>query len=343
MIRMLAHKLGVSQWFPHEAHNAVKRARSEMHALGIRHLRIAISWADYERPGGQAWHDWLFQELADFELLVCIWRTPPSLAERDTPASPPRNLVDYAAFVELMIERYGDKFSDIELWNRPNSLQRWDAEHCDADRSKFAAMIASAAEVARRRGKRTVLGGMLPVDHEWLARLRSHGALEHIDVVAIQGFPEMWWEGAPSWEQKSSWRGWDEKIAYIRAHTGGKPVWVTKTGFATWDPHAERAGRYRQQAELLQQAAQAPAERVYWHSLLDMIPGCDAIDGIQGDAIESYLGLVSRDGDRKPAWGLMKHMLAGERSLPAVQPLLPPPPPLPPALPLPLIEELPGI
>lgn len=326
MTRTLAHKLGISQWFPHEAYGDVKRALSELRALGIRHVRTGISWADYQRPGGQAWHDWLFQELAGFELLVCIWRTPPALAERDASEphglsnSPPRCLSDYGAFVEQMIERYGHRFSDIELWNQPTSPHRWDAARCDADWSRFGAMIASAAEVARRHGKRTVLGGMLPVDHHWLARLRDHGALEHIDVVAIHGFPEMWWENAPCWEQKSSWHGWDEKIAYIRAYTEGRPVWVTKTGFATWDPHAERTARYRLQAELLQRAALAPAERVYWHSLLDINPASDARDGFHGDEIEHHMGLVTRDGDYKPAWGLIKHLLAGERSLRAAQP-----------------------
>jgi CDP-paratose 2-epimerase len=318
--RALAHKLGVSQWFGFAAYGDVQRAVVELRALGVRHLRTGISWAEYEQPGGPAWYDWLFEELAGFELLVSIWRTPPSRAERGTPASPPRCLADYGAFVGAMIERYGRRFSHVELWNEPTSLYRWDFAACDPHWSKFGAMIAPAAAIARQAGKRTVLGGMLPVDHDWLALMRDHGALEHIDVVAIHGFPQMWWDDAPCWDRKSAWHGWDEKIAYIRAYTEGRPVWVTETGLATWDPHAERPARYRLQAELLHQAARAPAERVYWRGLLDQDPARNATWGFHADENEYHLGLVSWQGDRKPAWGIMKHLLAGASTRLVTQP-----------------------
>jgi CDP-paratose 2-epimerase len=320
MTGTLAHKLGVCQWFDFAAYGDVKRAVAELRALGVRHLRTGLSWAEYEQPCGAAWYDWLFEQLSGFELLVSIGQTPPSRAERGTPASPPRRLADYGAFVRAMLERYGHRFSDIELWNQPTSLYRWDFAGCDPDWSKLAAMIAPAAAAARRYGVRTVLGGMLPVDHHWLALMRDHGALEHIDVVAIHGFPQMWWEDAPCWDRESSWQGWDEKIAYIRAYTEGRPVWVTETGFATWDAHAERPGRYRLQAELLQQAARAPAERVYWRGLIDQDPARGATWGFHVDENEYHLGLMSCHGDRKPAWGIMKHLLAGAHARPLTQP-----------------------
>jgi CDP-paratose 2-epimerase len=322
LTRGVTHKLGICQWFHYEAHGDVKRAVAEMRALGLSRLRTGISWAEYHRTGGPAWYDWLFEELAGFELLVSIWHTPPSIADRYTCASPPERLTDYGSFVGLMIDRYGHRFWDIELWNEPHNLYKADLRQCDPCWSRLGEMIAFAAEVAQSKGKRTVLGGVMPEDDRWLELMRAHGALAHVDVVAVQGFPEMWWERAPSWDQQSRWHGWDEKIARSREHSEGKPIWVTETGLATWDVHGARTGRYRRQAELLRQAAQSPAERVYWHSLIDLDPARDAAQGYHVDENEYHLGLVSWEGDRKPAWGIMKHLLAEEG-----MPLMAPPDP----------------
>jgi CDP-paratose 2-epimerase len=330
------HKLGICQWFHFEAHGEVKRAVAEMRALGVTRLRTGISWADYHRAGGAAWYDWLFEALAGFDLLVAIWHTPPSLSERYTCASPPQRVTDYGSFVGQVIERYGHRFWDIELWNEPGSLYERNLRQCDPCLSRLGEMIAFAAEVARDKGKRTVLGGMMPADHQWLELMRRQGALAHVDVVAVRGFPGMSPEispdtlpntvpnpsmrTAPRRDRQIRCLGWDEKIARIREHSDGKPIWITETGLATWDAHAERCGRYRLQAELLRRAAQAPAERVYWHSLIDLDPARDAPEGFHVDENEYHLGLVSWDGDRKPAWGIMKHLLPEERT-----PLMVPP------------------
>ena len=346
MTRGLMHKLGVCQSFHFEARDEVERAVAEMRALGVSHLRTGISWADYHRVGGPAWYDWLFEALAGFDLLVSIWHTPPSLSDRYTCASPPQRVTDYGSFVGQVIERHGHRFWDIELWNEPGSLYERDLRQCDPCLSRLGEMIAFAAEVARGKGKRTVLGGVMPADHQWLELMRRQGALAHVDVIAVRGFPgmspEIPLDTAPNTAQKTStptslptsmrtspgldrqicWLGWDEKIARIREHSEGKPIWITETGLATWDVHAERGGRYRLQAELLRRAAQAPAERVYWHSLIDLDPARDAAEGFHVDENEYHLGLVSWDGDRKPAWGIMKHLLAEERP-----PLMAPPDP----------------
>jgi CDP-paratose 2-epimerase len=349
LTRGLTHKLGICQWFHFEAHGDVERAVAEMRALGVSRLRTGISWADYHRAGGPAWYDWLFEALAGFELLVSVfytpWHTPPSISERYTCASPPQRVTDYGSFVGLMIERYGHRFWDIELWNEPGSPYERDLRQCDPCLSRLGEMIAFAAEVAKGKGKRTVLGGMMPADHQWLELMRRQGALAHVDVVAVRGFPgtspEISLDTSPNTSSDISsntsrntpgispardrqirWLGWDEKIARIREHGDGKPIWITETGLATWDVHAERRGRYRLQADLLRRAAQAPAERVYWHSLIDIDPARDALDGFHVDENEYHLGLVSWEGERKPAWGIMKHLLADERT-----PLMAPPDP----------------
>lgn len=322
MTRNLAHKLGICQWFQIGVHGDVARVAAEMRALGLYRLRTGISWAEYQRDDAPAWYDWLFDELAGFELLVSIWHTPPSIAERYTCASPRERLTGYGAFVGQMLDRYGHRFRDIELGTEPQN--RYDAGHeqCGSCAARLAEAIASAVTVARSKGKRVVLGGTAPAGDEQLAPTSARELFAHVDVVAVRGFPQMWWESAPCWEEPRGWRGWDEKIARARVHVEGKPIWVTETGLATWDVQGERTGRYRLQAELLRQAAQAPAERVYWHGLLDLDPARDAVMGYHVDENEYHLGLVSWEGGRKPAWGIMKHLLADERA-----PLAAPPDP----------------
>lgn len=309
MRKTMRDKLGICQWFHYEAYGDLERAVGLLHDLGVRHLRTGVSWADYHRPNGRAWYDAQFEALADFDVLSSVWHTPPSISEGGTCASPPRRLQDYADFIDHLIQTYGDRFESLELWNEPNNLYKWDFRNHDPDWSKFGQMIAMAGNWARQCGKRTVLGGMIPVDDSWLRLMESHGALRHCDVVAIHGFPHMWWEDAPNWDWYHRWAGWDGKVAQIAPHAGGRPIWVTETGLATWDLPGKRLARYDLQAQMLEEAAASPAERVYWYSLEDLDPGREAIEGFHVDENEYHLGLVAWDGHRKPAWYRMRELL----------------------------------
>lgn len=188
-------------------------------------------------------------------------------------------------------------------------------------------MIEMAGYWARHRGKRTVLGGIIPVDHHFLQRMERFGALEHLDVVAIHGFPGMWWRDAPSWDWYAHWKGWEAKVEYIASHAGGRPIWVTESGLATWDAPKKTTGRFELQAAMLADAARAPVERMYWYCLLDLPPDREAIEGFHVDENEYHLGLVTVDRRKKPAWWAMKELLSRKLD-PTLRPdpnLAPPP------------------
>lgn len=308
-LRPTSDKLGICQWFHFDAHDDLSRGIELLRSLGVRHLRTGVSWADYHRPEGKQWYRRQMRALEEFDVLLSVWHTPPSIASGGTCASPPRRLADYADFVAELIEEFGDSFSAVELWNEPNNLYKWDFARFDPEWRKFGAMIAKAGSAARRYGKPTVLGGMMPVDHEWLKLMKNYGALENVDIVGIHSFPEMWWSDHPNWDWRSHWHGWDQKIAYIRRHADGKPVWVTETGLATWDLDRQVPARHRLQAERLKRALAAPANRIYWYSLLDLDPLRDAIEGFHVDENEYHLGLVDYDGGRKPAWDVFAAMM----------------------------------
>lgn len=307
----LREKLGMCQWFHYEAYADVLATIEVLHDLGVKHLRTGISWADFLRPHGKQWYDWQMKTLheAGLQVLLSIWHVPPSLAEGGTCASPPQRLRDYADFIDQVITLYGDQFAALELWNEPNNRLKWNFIDFDPAWAKFGEMVGTAAYWAKVRNKPTVLGGMIPVDHTWLNLMESYGVLAYTDVVAIHGFPEMWWKHAPNWEWYHNWHGWQAKLEYIAPHAKGRPIWITETGLATWDMTTEQPGRYQLQGTMLEQAAAAPVERVYWYCAIDLAPDRDAIEGFHVDENEYHLGLVTYTGQKKLAYYRLQELL----------------------------------
>lgn len=307
----LRDRFGLCQWFHFEEYQDVERTIEVLEDLGVYHLRTGVSWADFLRPGGRAWYDWQMRTLreAGLQVLLSVWHTPPSHSETGRCSGPPRVLKDYADLIDLLIGAYGEQFDALELWNEPNNILKWDFEEADPHWRKFGEMILYAAHWAKHRGKQTVLGGMVPVDHTWLELMESYGVLDHIDVVAIHGFPEMWWHDAPNWDWYAHWSGWADKVAYIAAHAGRRPIWITETGLATWKMDEQRIGRHALQVRMLERAVAAPAQRVYWYCVLDLPPHREAIEGFHVDENEYHLGLVTATGELKPAYHRLKELL----------------------------------
>jgi CDP-paratose 2-epimerase len=306
-------ELGICQWFHYEAYEDVERAVHLLRDLGIKHLRTGISWADYHRRRGPQWYDWQMAALGEFEVMPCIWHTPPSLAHGRSCSAPPHRLQDFADFIDVVIESYGRQFDALELWNEPNNRYKWDYKQFDPDWEQFAIMTAMAANWAQQRGKQTVLGGMIPVDRDWLELMKGYGLLRFIDVVAIHGFPNMWWPGRICWDRFETWHGWYHKVRSIEARADGRPVWITETGLATWEMASGRPGRYDMQRRMLDRAVWAPAGRMYWYSLIDLDPDRPAIEGFHVDENEYWMGLVSYDGVKKPAYHRMKQLVEATR------------------------------
>lgn len=310
----LRDRLGICQWFHFEDRAEVERSVELLHELGVRHLRTGISWADFHRPAGQAWYDWQMRQLAGFDVLLSVWHTPPSLAEGEVCNGPPRRLRDYADFIGQVHEEYGEFFNTLELWNEPNNWMKWDFKQFDPQWEKFGQMIADAARQAKSDGERTVLGGMIPVDPHWLKLMQGYGVLEEIDIVAIHAFPQMWWPNHPNWDWHDHWHGWPQKIESIGEIAEDRPIWVTESGLATWDLDEGCEALMDLQVRMLERAAVAPAERLYWYSLVDLDPSREAIEGFHVDENEYHMGLVRWDGSKKDAFFRLQELLANNRA-----------------------------
>jgi CDP-paratose 2-epimerase len=283
--------LGILEWFRPGEHERVERAIADLQRLGVRHLRTGISWADYHRPGVHAWYEWLLPTLArHFELLPCVLYVPPSLSRSKTTAGPAEDPKAYADFLDLLVARHGRHFDAIELWNEPNNLADWDWR-LDPQWDVFALMIVQAAHWMRRKGKRTVLGGMCPLDLNWLRLMAQRGALAEIDVVGLHGFPGTWESASTSWRR---WPEQVEEVGRLVAEHGLEPaIWITETGYSTWRFDALN------QMDCLLETLAAPVERVYWYSYQDLHPSQPSQEGWHFDERHYHFGLVTAGGQPK--------------------------------------------
>jgi beta-xylosidase len=180
------------------------------------------------------------------------------------------------------------------IWNEPNNKSHWDPE-IDPDWRLFSDMATCAAKAIHDVDPRMtrVLGGMSPIDPHWVKRLEAYGLLEHIDVIAVHGFPLDW----NLWQIHE----WPAKIDEIRAVTT-KPIWVTEVGISTFGAEEVQAWGVDRTAELL--IGEAP--RIHWYSLYDLPREWEATTRhreAEGSSYyrHFYMGLLREDGTPKLA------------------------------------------
>jgi beta-xylosidase len=182
----------------------------------------------------------------------------------------------------------------IKFWNEPNNKSHWDI-FADPQWKDYARMTTLAARRVRALCPELVLvlGGMSPIDPDFLKLLESHGVLETMDAVAVHGFPLDW----NHWPLDD----WPKKIAEIEAVTT-LPVWVTEVGVSSFGAdEVQTFGLARTQQLLLDRV-----ERAYWYSLLDLPPAWEATTRHRESEGSSYyrhfyMGLIRDNRTPKPA------------------------------------------
>ena len=144
------------------------------------------------------------------------------------------------------------------IWNEPNNKSHWDPE-IDPGWLKFADLAIAAGRAIKDANPNIarVLGGISPIDPSFILNMKRLGVLDHVDVVAVHGFPLDW----------NLWKidQWPDKLAEIRAVTN-LPVWVTEVGVSSFGAEEVQAWGIRRTAERL--VGQTP--RIHWYSLYDL-------------------------------------------------------------------------
>jgi beta-xylosidase len=191
----------------------------------------------------------------------------------------------------------------VMFWNEPNNKSHWDPA-IDPDWLIFGDMVTRAGRAVAEvnPGLTRVIGGMSPIDPGFVETLRRHGVLEHVDVVAVHGFPLDW----NLW----SIREWPQKVAEIEAVVS-LPVWVSEVGVGSFGAEEVQVFGVEKTAELL--LGRVP--RVYWYSLFDLPKAWGATTRhkeAEGSSYyrHFYMGLIREDGTPKPGLDVYAHHAA---------------------------------
>jgi beta-xylosidase len=183
----------------------------------------------------------------------------------------------------------------VMIWNEPNNLSHWDFK-MDPEWKQFADMVVRSAAAIRELNPELpiVMGGISPIDSNFIRLMEAQGALDAVDVVAVHGFPLDW----NHWQLNE----WPAKLDEIRAAAPGKKIWVTEVGASSFGAEEVQAFGLQRSAELLM----GRAERVHWYSLFDL-PATWTATTRHKEAEGSsyyrhyYMGLVNENGVPKLA------------------------------------------
>ncbi|HEX3431288.1 MAG TPA: hypothetical protein VHT03_10410 [Rhizomicrobium sp.] len=182
----------------------------------------------------------------------------------------------------------------VMLWNEPNNKSHWDPE-IDPGWSRYAEMCTLAAKAVMSENPRLTraLGGISPIDPHFIANLAGKGVLDHVDAVAVHGFPLDW----NLWPIDE----WPAKLDEIRAVTD-LPIWVSEVGVSSFGAEEVQAWGLKRTAELLR----GKSPRIHWYSLYDLPRAWGATTRHKEAEGSSYyrhfsMGLLREDGSPKQA------------------------------------------
>jgi beta-xylosidase len=138
-----------------------------------------------------------------------------------------------------------------------------------------------------------VLGGISPIDGNFITNMAGRGVLEHVDAIAVHGFPLDW----NHWHLDE----WPAKLAEIGALTK-LPVWISEVGVSTFGADWVQDAGLARTFELLN----GRAPRIHWYSLLDLPrawPATTRHREAEGSSYyrHFYMGAIREDGTPKAA------------------------------------------
>jgi polysaccharide biosynthesis protein PslG len=286
----------------------VARDFALMRELGVPTWRGSFGWDDYEPERGRYDFAWLerFAALADsagITLHPYLGYTPSWAAAggRDDQVwnDPPRSLADWSAFAEAIARALGGHPSirSWEIYNEENVPLWW-----DGSAEAYARVLRQGAAAVRRGDPdaRVLLGGMVWPDREWLETACAGGA--PFDVLPFHAYPETWTPDSVTVERYLGDRFAQGFVAEADRMCGRHPIWINETGFATVPGRTEAAQAAWWARAFATFLAAPRIEHLGIYELRDQRLDTPVI----GDAPNYYLGLIRRDGTRKPAFETVK-------------------------------------
>jgi beta-xylosidase len=185
----------------------------------------------------------------------------------------------------------------VMIWNEPNNRSHWDFE-LDPEWRLFGNLVKLSSEAINSEspGLVKVLGGISPIDPDFLLNLQHQGVLRYVDAVAVHGFPLDW----------NHWtiHEWPNKLREIHSVTD-LPVWISEVGVSTFGAEEVQVFGLERTGELL--LGRSP--RIHWYSLYDLPKSWPATTRHRESDGSSYyrhfyMGLLREDGTAKPSFDI---------------------------------------
>ncbi len=312
-----------------------------MRQAGIGWTRAWLNWADVEKDRGE--YDWsrpdaLIESATQegLSVLPMLFGSPEWAARRDDnvcyrsgciPYAPdsPETRTAFAQFAAAAVRRYGP---DGGFWAHGSSADRplrvwqvWNEQNMSAffrpaaDPDAYAALLVPTAEQIRSTdpGARILLGGMFgPRTRRGLIASTSFlrdlyhdpEAAASFDAVAVHPYSG---SALGSLAQIHAVR------RMIKDHGDNQAIWVTEIGWASGGKRSQDLvkDRHRQARLLRRTFARFVAKHEAWN--LDGAFWYAWRDTERGRAVCAWCarsGLISRSGSQKPAYRMMRRVLA---------------------------------
>jgi beta-xylosidase len=182
----------------------------------------------------------------------------------------------------------------VMFWNEPNNKSHWDFSF-DPEWRIYAEMVklASSAVALANPDLLRVLGGISPIDANFITNMKNMGVLDTMNIVAVHGFPLDW----NHWQINE----WPQKLDEIKSVTD-LPIWISEVGISTFGADEVQEFGLKRTADLLI----GRSERIHWYSLFDLPkawPATTRHKEAEGSAYyrHFYMGLLKEDGTPKCA------------------------------------------
>jgi hypothetical protein len=270
---------------------ALDAESAAMRSAGVQTERMEIAWDLVEAQKGQ--YDFTLTDRkvlaaarARIDVLALVVRSPAWAARHPgNPFSSPRDPADYAAFVKVLVARYGPEGSlwaehpevvprpvrAWQIWNEPNIAVYWAEQPFMRGYARLLNAADAAIEQADPKAT-VVMAGLANFSWRDLERLFAKGGAKlHFDVAAVHPF-----SGRPSNSVKIVRLN---RQVLNRHGAAKKPLWLTELTWSSakgrkknltkdWETtQAGQAARLRQAYALFVRDRRAlRLERIYWYT-----------------------------------------------------------------------------
>jgi len=214
----------------------------------------------------------------------------------------------FVRYVAFVASYFKGKVHHYEVWNEWNigAGNIIPKPPFKGDPADYVRLLAKTTAALKRIDPSVVVlgGAVAGWDGSWVEDILKNGAIRHLDGLSIHPYSyNSGWEGRP--EKLINWLDKLEEITKKYSNGREIPLYLTEIG---WPNHTadigtqpEVAANYLSRLFLL--AAARPFIRgIWWYDFQD--------DGTELHNAEHNFGLITIDGSPKPAWFMMRDLLA---------------------------------